>query len=74
MNAIAIVLVPTQEGQPLTEQAGATPSLDVWQDRIDRNNEKAASGENSGGQQTDSPFWTWFIENPRSDGRHIRTA
>jgi hypothetical protein len=74
MNAIAIVLVPTQEGQPLTEQAGAMPSLDVWQQRIDQNNENAALGERSTGQQTDRPFWTWFIENPRSDSRPVRMA
>lgn len=74
MNAIAIVLVPTQEGQPLTEQAGTMPSLDVWQHRIDQNNGNAALGESSSGQQTNPPFWTWFIENPRSVRRQSSTA
>jgi hypothetical protein len=66
MNAIVIVLVPTQEGQPLTEQAGAMPGLDVWQYRIDQGNGNARPREVSGPRQTTPPFWTWFIENPRN--------
>ena len=44
MNAIMIVLVPARDGEPVTEQAGAG-SLEVWQWRIDRQNENADRGE-----------------------------
>ena len=64
MNAIVIALVPRHEGQPLTEQAGSVPGLEVWQSRIDRDNGNAGSGETPSRQQTIPPFWTWFIENP----------
>jgi hypothetical protein len=68
MNAIVIVLVPTEEGQPLTEQAGSVPGLEVWQWRVDRDGGNADPGDTSSRQQTIPPFWTWFIENPRSCG------
>jgi hypothetical protein len=66
MNAIVIALVPRHEGLPLTEQAGAVPGLEVWQWRIDRDNRNAGSGDTPSRRQTIPPFWTWFIENPRS--------
>jgi hypothetical protein len=68
MNAIVIVLVPTQEGQPSTEQAAVAPGLEVWQCRVDQDNGNAGLGETSSGQQRIPPFWTWFIENPRTCG------
>jgi len=68
MNAIVIVLVPTPEGQPSTEQAGAVPGLEIWQWRVDQDNGNAGLRETSSRQETAPPFWTWFIENPRRCG------
>lgn len=68
MNAIMIVLVPGHDSQPLTEQAGAMPGLEVWQWRIDRENGKTDRGETSRRLPSPPPFWTWFIENPRRCG------
>jgi hypothetical protein len=68
MNAIVIALVPTQDGQPLTEQAGAVPSLDVWWWRVGQDKGNAGLPKAVDGKETIPPFWTWFIENPRSCG------
>jgi hypothetical protein len=68
MNALVILLVPTPDGQPSTEQAGAVPALEVWQWRADQNKGKAGFLDSSSRQQTPPPFWTWFIENPRRCG------
>jgi len=68
MNAIVIVLVPTREGQPLTEQAGAMPGLDIWWWRVGQGNGSADLRKTSSRKETTPPFWTWFIENPRSRG------
>jgi hypothetical protein len=67
MNAIVIVLVPTQDGQPLTEQAGVARGLDIWRS-VDQDNGNADVGKTSSRRETTPPFWTWFIENPRSCG------
>lgn len=67
MNTIAIVLVPTPNGQPSTEQAGAVPGLDIWHYRVGQNG-NADLRETSSPTQTAPPFWTWFIENPRNCG------
>jgi hypothetical protein len=68
MNAIVIALVPTQEGQPLTEQAGAVPGLEVWWWRVGQVNGNADLRKTSSRTETIPPFWTWFIENPHSCG------
>ena len=66
MNAIVIVLVPTQAGQPLTEQAGAVPGLDVWWWRVGQDNGDGDVRKTASRKKATPPFWTWFIENPRS--------
>jgi hypothetical protein len=68
MNAIVIVLVPTQDGQPLTEQAGVVPGLDIWQWRVGQDNGNTDLRKTSSRKEVTPPFWTWFIENPRSCG------
>jgi len=67
MNAILIVLVPARNGQSLAEQAGAARDLDVWWFG-DQNNGIEDVRKGSSRKQTTPPFWTWFIENPRSCG------
>jgi hypothetical protein len=66
MNAIVIVLAPTQDGHPLTEQAGAVPGLDIWKWSVGQDRGNTDLRNISGRNQTIPPFWTWFIENPRS--------
>jgi hypothetical protein len=66
MNAIVIALVPTQDGQPLTEQAGSAPGLDIWWWRVDRDTGNTDLRKTFDRQETTPPFWTWFIENPRT--------
>ena len=66
MNAIVIVLAPTPDGQPSTEQAGAVPGLEVWQWRVEQGKGEARFLDPSNRLQPPAPFWTWFIENPRA--------
>jgi hypothetical protein len=68
MNANVIALVPRQDGQPLTEQAGAVPDLDVWWWRVGQEDGNADPPKTSSRKESIPPFWTWFIENPRSCG------
>ena len=66
MNAIMIVLVPAHNGQSLTEQAGSMPGLEIWQCRIDRGTGNTDRNETSSRPPSPAPYWTWFVENPRS--------
>jgi hypothetical protein len=68
MNAILIVLVPMQEGQPSTEQADTVPGRDIWWWRVGQNNGNADLRKTSSRKEATPPFWTWFIENPRTCG------
>jgi hypothetical protein len=68
MNAVVIVFRPARDGRVFPAPANVERGLDI--SRRDRDLDKAKTDlcNNSGRNQTNPAFWTWFIENPRSCG------
>jgi hypothetical protein len=60
MNAIVFVVMPASDSQRLAEQVA-----DLLPTGGRSNRTKARPPKTSEPDQTTSPFWTWFIENPR---------
>jgi hypothetical protein len=60
MNAIVFVVMPASDSQRLAEQV-----VDLLPTGGDSNHTKASLPTTSEPDKTTSPFWTWFIENPR---------
>jgi hypothetical protein len=61
MTAIVIVVVPMRE--PALRSANPIPAL---RERDECNPPRKSTGN---GGESEPPFWTWFIENPREDRR-----
>lgn len=66
MDAIVIVFMPTRDSRPGSEEVAALRVVNLQPPRSGLENAKTALLDNS--EQTTPPFWTWFIENPRSCG------
>jgi hypothetical protein len=63
MNAIVFVVMPASDSQRLAEQVA-----ELLPTGGGSNDTKASLRTTSEPDQTNPPFWTWFIENPRRCG------
>jgi hypothetical protein len=66
MDAIVVVFMPTRDSRPGSEELVALRVVNPEQPRSGFENPKTALLDTS--ERTTPPFWTWFIENPRSCG------
>jgi hypothetical protein len=66
MSAIVIVFMPGHDGRLVTEQAAALRAVDSSPQSTDSGNTRSGLGQTSDLDETTPPFWTWFIENPRT--------
>jgi hypothetical protein len=68
MNATLIVFIPAEKGRLSAEQAVAGPITNLSQRPVDLLGSKATSSAPSLPDEMTPQFWTWFIQNPRSNG------
>jgi hypothetical protein len=62
MNAIVVVFMPTRDSRPGPEEVVTLRVVNPEQPELPK------AGPPDTSERTAPPFWTWFIENPRSCG------